>query len=431
MASDFTRFQLDARKNLIKCIFADKKEYFYYRDLRDLILRILQDGKKENLSFHTLKFLDTYRKLVEKTKQEHIKQHDDIECCGGVFVMQAMRDDAEFQQAYKSLQEFLVKRIESCHKRTNPAEQIMAEEEIRLVLYEKPGLISRCAKPSWFLQHIACEKSPRVMQFVDEPHPDVVDEIVRRDVKNILLVKPEYRTLNSEILALNAGTIKLNQINTEHKKRMIEFDYDREGYWGEHNLMPLVQTIESQSSSLTPAQLEAFRLNAVGWHICHAIKYIRNPSKAVKEKAIQNNPENIEYIKFQYPALQELALFYGFEIMCRDENYLGKSGVTLDSVYERLQNVMPQTSRIYKDLQAIYKNFPNIINLKYQNEQVHKGLLELARAKRFYARKIFGLFQNPSKDVIDIYHRVLERQAEQIASEIRRKEFEKIFGLGL
>jgi hypothetical protein len=117
--------------------------------------------------------------------------------------------------------------------------------------------------------------------------------------------------------------------------------------------------------------------------------------------------------------------------MCRDENYLGKSGITLDSVYERLQNVMPQTSRIYEDLQAIYKNFPNITNLKHQNDQVHKGLLELARAKRVDARKIFGLFQNPSKDVIDTYHWVLEQQAEQIASEMRRKEFEKIFGLGL
>ena len=92
---------------------------------------------------------------------------------------------------------------------------------------------------------------------------------------------------------------------------------------------------------------------------------------------------------------------------------------------------MPQTSRIYEDLQAIYKNFPNITNLKHQNDQVHKGLLELARAKRVDARKIFGLFQNPSKDVIDTYHWVLEQQAEQIASEMRRKEFEKIFGLGL
>ena len=431
VASDFTRFQLDARKNLIKCIFADKKEYFYYRDLRDLILRILQDGKKENLSFHTLKFLGIYRKLVEKTKQEHIKQHDDIECFGGVFVIQAMRDDAEFQQAYKSLQELLVKRIESCHKKTNPAEQIMAEEEIRLVLFEKPGLISRCAKPSWFLQHIACKKSPRVIQFIDEPDPDVVNEVIQRDIRNILSIKPEFRTLVSEILALNAGTIKLNQINTEHKKRMIEFDYDSKGYWGEHNLMPLVQTIECQSSSLTPAQLEAFRLNAVGWYGYHAIKYIRNPSKAVKEKAIQNNPEHIEHIKFQYPALQDLALFYGFERMCRDENYLGKSGITLDSVYEKLKNVMPQTTQLYKYLINLYREFPNIKNLKHQNDQVYMGLLELARAKRVDACKIFGLFQKPSKDVIDTYNWVLEQQAEQIASEMHRKEFDSLFGYSL
>ena len=376
-----------------------------------------------------MKFLDTYRNLVERTKQEHNRPCDDIECCGGVYVMQTMRDDAEFQQAYKSLQEFLVKRIESCHKKTNPAEQIMAEEEIGLVLFEKPGLISRCEKPSLILQRQACTKSPRVIRFIDKPATYIVDDVVHRDTRNIFLVKQEHRTLYAEVLALKAGTIKLNQLNTEHKKRLIEHNLPSEPYGQPHILEPLIQTIESQSSSLTPAQLETFRLNVAGWPGYHAIKHMHTPSKAVKEKAIQNNPEDIEHIQFQYPALQDLALFCGFEKMCRDENYLGKSSITLDSVYERLKNIMPQTSRIYKDLQAIYQNFPNIINLKYQNDQVHKGLLELARAKQVDARKIFALFQTPSKDVIDVYHFVLERQAEQIASEIRRKEIDRIFGL--
>ena len=414
---DFTRFQLDARKNLIKCIFADKKEYFYYRDLRDLILRILRNKNQENLDFFTLKFLDTYRELVKNTKQEHIKQHDDVECCGGVFVMQAMRDDTEFQQAYKSLQEFLVKRIKSCDKRTNPAEQVMAPEEIQLVLFEKPGLISRCEKPSLILQRQACEKSPRVIQFIDKPDPGIVDDVVHRDTRNIFLVKQEHRTLYAEVLALKAGTIKLNQLNTEHKKRLIEHNLPSEPYGQPHILEPLIQTIESQSSSLTPAQLETFRLNAASWPGYSAIKYMRTPppSKAVKEKAIQNNPEHIEYIQFQYPALQELALFCVFEKMCRDENYLGKSGVTLDSVYERLKNVAPQTHQLYKDLQALYNDFPNITNLKYHNEHVYKGLLELARAKKIDVRKIFALFRNPSKDVLNLYQWILNKQMEQIA----------------
>ena len=431
MGSNFSQYQLERRREYIKHAFADKKEYFYYRDLRDLIIHILEYGKQEDFDFRTQKFLGVYRKLVEKTKRERAKNPcNDVECCGGVYVMEAMRDDPEFQQEYKSLQVFLVNRIESCHRKTNPAEQIMTNEEIELVLFEKPGLISRCAKPSGYLQLIACRKSPRVIQFIDEPDPDVVDEVIRRDIRHILLIKPEFRTLNSEILALNAGVLKLNQISAEHKKRMIEFDYDSKGYWGEHDLMPLVQTIEFQSSSLTPAQLETFRLNAVGWHQCSTIKHMHNPSKAVKEKAVRCHPDCIDDIKFQYPALQELALFCAFAEMCHEANCI-ISNISLDSVYEKLKNVMPQTTQLYKYLTALYRDFPNIKNLKYQNDQVHVGLLELARARKFDARNVFAMFNNPSKNVVEHYNWVLNQQAEQIASEIRRQEFEKIFGLSL
>ena len=98
MGSDFTYYQLEHRKEYIKHAFADKKEYFYYRDLRDLIKRILGYGKQENFDFRTQKFLGVYRRLVEKTKQERSKNScDDVKCCGGIYVMEAMRDDQEFQ----------------------------------------------------------------------------------------------------------------------------------------------------------------------------------------------------------------------------------------------------------------------------------------------------------------------------------------------
>ncbi len=431
MGANFSHYQLEHRKEYIKHAFTDKKEYFYYRDLRDLIKRILEYGKQEDFDFRTQKFLGVYRRLVEKNKQERAKNPcNDVECCGGIYVMETMRDDPDFQQEYRSLQSFLVGRIESCHKKTNPAEQIMTNEEIELVLFEKPGLISRCANPSGYLQLIACRKSPRVVQFIDEPDPDIVDEVIRRDIRHILLIKPEFRTLNSEILALNAGVLKLNQISAEHKKRMIEFDYDSKGYWGEHNLMLLVQTIESQSSSLTPAQLETFRLNAVGWHQCSTVGQMHNPSKAVKEKAVRCRPDCIGDIRFQYPALQELALFCAFAEMCHEANCI-ISNISLDSVYEKLKNVMPQTTQLYTHLTTLYRNFPDIKNLKYQNDYVHMGLLDLADAKRVDAQKVFALFQNPSKSVVEHYAWVLKKQAEQIASEMRRKEFEKIFGLGL
>ena len=234
----------------------------------------------------------------------------------------------------------------------------------------------------------------------------------------------------SEIDALNAGVLKLNQISTEHKKRMIEFDYDNGDYWSDGTLMSLVRTFESQSAFLTPAQLEAFRINAVGWHQCSTVGQMHNPSKAVKEKAVRCRPDCIGDIKFQYPALQELALFCAFAEMCQKANRI-TSNISLDSVYEKLKNVMAQTTQLYKYLAALYRDFPNIKDLKYQNDQVHMGLLDLAHAKRVDAQKVFALFQSPSKSVVEHYAWVVKKQAEQIASEMRRKEFEKIFGLGL
>lgn len=427
MGNNFTQLQLENRQNLIKQIFTDKKEYFYYRDLHSLISGILLIDDKEDFDLQTLKFLDTYRKLVEKTKQEHIELGDDVECCCGVFVMEVMRDDPNFQKAYKSLQNFLVKRIESCHKKTNPAEETMAQEEIQLVLFEKPGLISRCAKPSWSLQNMVCQKSPRVIQFIDEPDSSVVRDVIRRDVKNILLIKPEFRTVYAEVEALIADIIKLNQLSPEHKKRLIEHDYDK-------GFCPciceeLIKTIEAQSTSLTSNQLETFRLNAVGWDKdIEAIKYMRNPSQAVKEKAVKTNPEFVKYIKFQYPAIQKLALFCAFKKACMYETsvFINEKRA-LDSVYEQMHNVMPEAHEVYEYLKKLYCDFPNITKLKYQNEQIQYGLLYLAEARQIDVHKIFTLFHNPSKDVLNIYNWVLKRQAEETVREIRRKEFESLY----
>ena len=426
MASDFTRAQLDARKEYIKSAFENKKEYFYYRDLRKLILNILDSKHKEFLDFQVGKFLGVYRNLVEKTKQEHSKNPwDDVECRLGVYVMEAMRDTPEFQQAYKSLQDLLLKRIETCHKKKKPAEEIMTEEEIMFVLFEKPGLISRCAKPSWALQNMACEKSPRVIQFIDEPDEDVVNTVVRRDVKNILLVKPEFRTLSTEIDALNAGVLRLNQITSAHKKRLVEYDYKYSIYLPESDKKKLVHTIETQSASLTPAQLETFRLTAVGWDFDNMIKYMRNPSKAVKEKAVCTRPENIEHIKFQYPAIQDVALFSAFAKVCRDEWWKGKTDGVLNSIYGQLRNPSVATTQIYKDLKDLYHNFPNIKNLKYQNSLVQKGLLDMAATRKIDVRKVLPWFQNPSKDILDTYAWILKQQLEQGIVQIYEQKFEK------
>ena len=117
------------RQEYIKEVFNNKKEYFYYRDLRLLISFVSQAAKIQgNLDFYTLKFLDIYRNMVNNIKQNSCNYYD----FGDIYVMKAMRDDAEFQKTYHQLQETLLKRIESCHKYDTPAEQIMPDEENRI-----------------------------------------------------------------------------------------------------------------------------------------------------------------------------------------------------------------------------------------------------------------------------------------------------------
>ena len=294
----------------------------------------------------------------------------------------------------------------------------MCDDEIKLVLFEKPGLISRCAKPSFWLQHTACEKSPSVVKFIDEPDASVVNHVVERDVKNILLIKPQFRTLHSEVLALLNGVFKLNQVN---KQRLVEDDYNT---YHSDTFIALLKTVEKQRDSLTSAQLETFRLRAAEWSKEGSLKYMHNPSKAVKEKAVDRYPLAISDIRFQYPAIQEIALFSAFRIMCREENCIAKSNTTIDSVYALFKNPSTEVNQIYKELSELYHNLGNVKKIKHQNEDVQLGCLKLALAKRIDISPVFALFQKPSKTVTEYYTACLE----QIERDKRHEMFMR--GLG-
>ena len=199
----------------------------------------LQTGKYNGLAHVEWEtpMIETLRtRLVEKCKSKN--RNCNWECYGGVIVMEAMRDDTEFQNEYKSLQAFLERRMDACNKRTNPAEKVMTDEEIRLVVYEKPGLIGRCAHPSEAVQMTACKQSPSVVQFIDEPTPAVVDMLAERHPKNVLLIKTQFRTAKSEIKALNAGVLGLNQIN---KTRLVSNDYNATEPWNENEIVNMVR----------------------------------------------------------------------------------------------------------------------------------------------------------------------------------------------
>ena len=194
-------------------------------------------------------------------------------------------------------------------------------------------------------------------------------------------------------------------------------------------MFELIQRIEEQSDSLTPTQLETFRLNAVACsdEDTPVIKYIRNPSKAVKEKAITIRPDHIKYIRFQYPAIQELALFVAFSYMCIDLNYFWSRNITLDSVYKLLKNPLQNVTQIYKDLKDMYNNPQNITKLKYQNEYVHRGMLELASDKNLDFNRVFNMFQKPTEDIKHIYEWTLKQQQEEQRRQRMREMFSKMY----
>lgn len=470
MSSDLTWWEKEARQNYVKRVFPDKKEYHYYSNLRDLIKDIFgmctvheinkQTGMQTErvdisaLCFQMQRFLDNYRHLVDNCRAEHDK--DDLRVYGYIYILQAMRDDPDFMSQYRQLQDFLTERMLQHNKLTKPAEQEMPEAEIRLVLYEKPGLISRCAKPSRFLQGTACERAPWAIRHIDAPEPDIVDRVcvnnTRKDsIQNILLVKPQFRTLWSEVNAFIAGVLKISQID---KKRMIEHDYTQE-YWSSNRLEDLVKKVEEQRNCLTKEELETFRLNAVGWNDnIHAIKYMydsnnqkkptvykdlngvhvvnpSSPGEKVERKAIITHPDNIGDIKYQTPVIQQLALFCAFKEECDNRNYrFGGNGLTIDSIYQQLYKPNAQIQTIYNDLKKLINNFMTVTELKYQNEQVQIGCLLLAKAENLDVNYIYGLFKNPTKSVQELYESILKIQAEYTMTQVAKwnpmaRRFEK------
>lgn len=470
MSSDLTWWEKEARQNYVKKVFPDKKEYHYYSNLRELILRVLESSTYcqtnpktkrvekvldlSKLSFQTRKFLDTYQHLVEKCRAEHDK--DDLRVYGYIYILQAMRDNPDFMSQYRQLQDFLTGRMLECNKLTNPAENIMPDEELRIVLWEKPGLISKCAKPSSYVQYIVCSKSPWAIKYIDEPAESIVDDVcvhnrcVKDSIKNILLVKPQFRTLRSEIVALIFDVLRLSQVN---KKRLVEFDYNSDYFGGW--LEDLVKKVEEQRNCLTKEELETFRLNAVGWNDnIHAIKYMydnnnqkkptvykdlngvhvinpSSPGERVERKAIIKHPDNIVDIKYQTPAIQQLALFCAFREECNSRNYrFGGNGMTLDSMYQQLKKPSAQIQQIYYDLKKMIDNFMTITELKYQDEQVQIGCLLLAKAENLDVNYIYGLFRNPTKAVQDWYESILRNQAEYTMTQVAKwnpmaRRFEK------
>lgn len=459
MSNDLTWWEKERRKNYLKTVFPDKKEYFKYSNLRDLIKDILrmctvyetnrQTGKLTEkldtsaLCFQMQNFLDNYHHLVEKCKTEH--SANDLRVYGYIYVLRDMRDSADFMSQYRQLQDFLTKRMLECNKLTNPAENIMPDAEIRLVLYEKPWLISRCAKPSVSLQSTVCERDPRAIKYIDAPDPDIVNKVCvhtrrKNSIQDILLVKPQYRTLRAEVEALIFGVLRLSQIN---KKRMIENDYGANYYWPQMVLEDLVKKVEEQRTCLTAQELETFRLNAVGWSDnIHAIKYMydstntkkpiiykdlngihiinpSSPGERVERKAIITHPDNIGDIKYQTPVIQQLALFCAFKEECDNRNYrFGGNGLTIDSIYQQLYKPNAQIQTIYNDLKKLINNFMTVTELKYQNEQVQAGCLKLAQAENLDVNYIYGLFKNPTKSVQELYESILRYQAECIRTQV-------------
>ena len=235
---------------------------------------------------------------------------------------------------------------------------------------------------------------------------------------------------------------------------MVEHDYTQE-YWPASLLEDLVKKVEEQRTSLTKEELETFRLNAVGWEDnIHAIKYMydnnqkkptvykdlngvhvinpSSPGEKVECKAIITHPDNIVDIKYQTPAIQQLALFCAFKKECDSRNYrmFRDNCMTLDFMYQQLKKPSAQIQQIYYDLKKLIDNFMTITELKYQDEQVQMGCLLLAKAENLDVNYVYGLFRNPSKAVQEWYESILKIQAEYTMTQVAKwnpmaRRFEK------
>jgi len=307
---DSNTFGRYSRQEYKEHLFPDKKEYYKCLDMflacRDLVRTNVGDLHPKTLEL---------RKLYER---EIVDKAWDLpgprEKFGCLLPMKQIKNNAEFQQKFKEHVEFLANIIKGCIVEYNPADKIFTEAEICFVLYTHPELIKHVKQQTDNMQKILLQKG-RARLLKNPP-----DTLVRNVSTDIVKSVPfNQRDIDFDMMALMFGKMS---IKDAHFKQIPEYIVKHINSIPSYHIPTLVKEIETLGIPVFGENvMEQMRLLFIKHEDCPyswssrawyyeepALTYMKNPSKKVKEASVIKNPYTIGAIKYQYDAIQELAL---------------------------------------------------------------------------------------------------------------------------
>ena len=280
-------------------------------------------GKKMAFKFPgTYALLSAYKNVLGNEfvgyNDEHNEEH----------VLPKMQKDVDFQERFHRHYNFLQRMIQKCSAENNPAENVLSDEEIRFILCIEPKYVNRVKKQSRSVQRLLVtldetslllnpdgrlltyDMTPEQISSVPFDSRDIIFEFYAV-VNNKMLVKDTHMKQFPNVLIRELSGIEhpdririVKQIEelgepvfgkTDMEQMHISFvENDVFCYPG---MVLNRYSAKQKYRARTPGLLKEKTLLA----------YIKNPTDAVKEKAIKHNPYVIHEIS-QDDAIQELAL---------------------------------------------------------------------------------------------------------------------------
>lgn len=311
MTDNFMFFRYN-KKEYKEYLFPDKKEFYRLRDMFfacKAIISVCRDVVGW-VNPRTLQFCDLYKKEILGSIGELQGVREKY---GYLLPMRQMRDNLEFQKKFQEHTEYLANIMRNCIVEYNPADKVLSEAEICFVLWTHPELVKYVKKQTRSMQEILFKKGRA--RYVKNPDSTMVRDVSANVVQSVPF---NQRGIDFEAMALMDGKLPIRNI---HFKQLPEYLVKNINVIPYYRFKNLVKGIEELGvPTFGENVMEQMRLLFIEhedaiydirqreWSTEPVLMYMKNPSKKVKETSVRKNPYSVGVIKYQYDAIQDLAL---------------------------------------------------------------------------------------------------------------------------
>lgn len=362
----FSRYSKEEYK---KYLFPDKKDFFRFRNMF-FACRAIMGGRGWENEMPLKAKTEEFRRLYQKEILDKAWDLPGVrEKYGYLLPMEQLRDNPEFQRKFTEHSIYLARIMGGCIVEYNPAETVLNECEICFVLHTFPEQIAHVRDQTCNMQKIVLSKNqPHLAKLIKNPASTLV-----RDISADVIASIPYDQcgIDFDMMALMFEKLPIEEI---HYEQIPEYLKNHINAIPSYHFPVLVKEIEKLGVPVFGENvMEQMQLSFIQHEDCKynwqlkkwgevqpVLTYMKNPSKNVKEASVKHNPYTVGVIKYQYDAIQELALrrckeFAGAYSNTWSQSYgydESDNPWNLKVLYEKMiNNPSVMVQRVYEDLQ--------------------------------------------------------------------------------